>query len=775
VRFLRLLPIVVLALGWQFTAVSASTQNAGTGSAAGASPSDLPEGSTFDPPPENACESKYDRFYEEEPGAYAYWALCESGTPEQIHDYVGEFDLTKAARDFGTGQVTGGFPGPVPDDETAGGVPTATVAIINQGLPVNRIQGTIALWLYADAIPRNSAAVTFSAVHGTSSLAIGLVAGPGQLCVQGGYVNDQAVHFNVKKCGVTPDTWHRVVFTWKSGDLSLWIDGSQSGTGTYNGQLEDKVYYYRLFPGCCDTGSAMRLAKVVVANQAWTPAQIQADIAPVFPTIPAGGVEVTLDRLGTIHRDVLGFADSNQSLADPLSRGAFLKGVAAAGFTSVRYASGYGGITADFANWTGGPPCTNVRGAVGQPARDKSGNTFDEYEADVISKFGLDVVYTINYGTNPPDCNSGGDPTANAKSLVEYADRTKSYHIHRWEIGNELFSAATETDFHPDPNTGASYAQYEPAFYDAIKAIDPGSEVAVPIGLAIYGWQTNFDIPVLNSAKFDAVVWHNYPMIYPITDGNTLYQDRVDANIHRTHGELLKLETELLSHGKSPDAIWVTEWNNEVGGFRWTRQAAGAVTPLFTAVQLAEYMQAGVRIANWWTQGRPNVCSILNYDGRGETAYNWYKCGMAAPIYTGSIAGVSEVTTGLKPGDLLPSGRAFQLLSQSGFVSEGEHMLRTRLDPRATPWLLAYAATHDASCAVLLINRDRDQKHTIPIQMDGKASGKSVQQWTYGRTQYDLTRNGDWSAGPVHATLGAWSGAFQATLPPWSISVLLFH
>jgi len=768
-KFIRLLPITVLALGSQLAALGICGQDA-----SGSSATDLPEGSAFDPPQENACESKYDRFYEEEPGVYAYWALCEGGAPQPIHDYVGEFDLTSAAHEFGTGQVTGGFPGPVPDDETAGGVPTASVAVVNQGLPVNRIQGTIALWLYADASPRNSAAVTLSAVHGASSLHVGLIAGPGQLCVQGGYVNVQAVHFNVSQCAVRPDSWHRVVFTWKSSELSLWIDGSLSGTASYSGELEDKVYYYRLFPGCCDTGSAMRLAKVLVANQAWTETQIQVDIAPVFPSIPAGGVEVTFDKLGTIHRDVLGFADSNQSLADPVSREAFLKGVAAAGFTSVRYAGGYGGITADLGNWTGGAPCTNVRGVAGEPAQAKSGNTLDSYENDVIAQFGLDVVYTINYGTNPPACNAGGDPNSNAGSLVEYANKTHRYPIHRWEIGNEVFSAATETDFHADPNTGASYVQHEPAFYDAIKTVDPTSEVAVPIGLAIYRWQTDFDMPVLEGAKFDAVVWHNYPMTYPVTDGSTLYQDRVDAGIHRTHGELLKLETELLSHGKSPDAIWVTEWNNEVGGFRWTRQTTGAVAPLFAAIQLAEYMQAGVRVANWWTQGRPNVCTMLNYDGRGDTAYNWYKCGMAAPIYTGSVAGVSETKVGLKPGDLLPSGRAFQLLSESGFVSEGEHMLRTRVDPRATPWLLAYAATHGPSRAVLLVNRDRDLVHTLPVCIDGTVSGTSVQQWSYGRAQYDLTRKGDWSAGPTHSAFGAWSGTFNATLPPWSVTVLLF-
>lgn len=774
-RFLSSFQIALCLLACQLGAMRCAAQRNSAPSATNPSSAELPQGSVFEPPPPNACESKYDRFYEDEPGVYAYWAICEAGVPVQIHDYAGEFDLTAAARSFGTGQVTGGLPGPVPDGETAGGITTASVAVINQGLPLNRNQGTVALWLYADPAPRNLAAVTFSAARGTSSIDVGLAAGPGQLCVRGTYIDASSQHSVARRCGIAPDSWHRVVFVWKSGALSLWIDGAEAASASYTGPLEDKVYYYRLFPGCCDTGIAMRLAKVLIANQAWSQSEIQSDLAPVFPAIPNGGVDVSTQRLGTIHRDVLGFADSNQDIADPATLNALLKGLKAGGFTSVRYASGYGGITADLGDWTGGPPCTATPGVVGVPARERSGNTLDAYEAGVVSRLGLDMVYTVNYGTNPPNCNAGGDPDINAGRLVQYADKTRNYGIHRWEIGNEVPSASTETDFHPDPHTGASYLRYEPAFYNAIKAVDPESQIAVPIGLSNYGWQTDFDLPVLESAKYDAVIFHNYPMIYPITDGSTLYQDRVDAHIHRTHGELLKLQTELLSHGRSPDAIWVTEWNGEVGGFHWTRQTPGAAAPLFAAVQLAEYMQAGVRIATWWTQGRPNVCSTLNYDGRGDTAYNWYKCGAAAAVYTGPVDGVGEVHVGLKAGDLLPSARAFQLLSQSGFAAEGEHMLRTYVDQRSTPWLLAYAATHGSSRVVLLINRDRDSPHTVPIQVEGDASGPSVQQWTYGRAQYDLTRNGDWSAAPVHSTFGPWKGTFQATLPPWSVNVVLLQ
>jgi hypothetical protein len=83
---------------------------------------------------------------------------------------------------------------------------------------------------------------------------------------------------------------------------------------------------------------------------------------------------------------------------------------------------------------------------------------------------------------------------------------------------------------------------------------------------------------------------------------------------------LLALQTELLNAKKSPDAIWITEWNGDVGGDRWSRQSMGAAMPIFTTMQLAEYMQAGVRYATWWGQGQSNVCMKYNYDWNGETA-----------------------------------------------------------------------------------------------------------------------------------------------------------
>jgi hypothetical protein len=741
-----------------------------------ATPGVLPSNSSFVPPVPNACQSSYDQFYSTEPGVYAYWALCEQGSPAQIHDYVGTWDLTLQSQAWGNGTVSGGAPGPVPDGETASSVASSSSDITNQGMPLDSHQGTIAIWVSGNALAYPLTPIFLEAVGGKSAVSIGLTTANQQLCFNGTLTNTANSASNIQGCGFTPEQWYRVVFTWSNGSLSLYVDGSMVASGSYAGSLDNAIFYYRLFPGCCGFSSTMTIAKAAVANVAWSASDAAADAAPTLAAVPAGGVYVTNQTLGTIHKNVLGYSDNDADLSNGAKLTALQTAITAGGFTALRYANGYGGITADLEDWQTGDACTAQQGAAAGPGIDQStDNNIDNYMAGVASPLNLATVYTVNYGTNPPYCDAGGAPTVNGADLVTYTNVTHPYGIKYWEIGNEQYSNLTETDFHPNPNTGASYSTYEPAFYNAMKAVDPTIEIAVPVSLADYDWATEFTLPVLANAAYDAIVFHNYPLRDPITDGDTLYPDRVASNLERTHGELLALETALLNQDKDPDSIWVTEWDDEVGGGKWSKQTMGAVVPLFATMELAEYMQAGVQIATWWEQGRTDVCSTLNYDGNGESAYSWWECGDTALAYTGAVTGTAEVQIGLQPGELTPAGRAFQILSESGFVTEGEHMLRTYADPNKAPWLLTYAATHGKSVALILINRDRDNSHVVPVSLAAASSGGTAQQWTYGRAQYDYSQTGNWSVGPVQQTLEPWSGTLQVNLAPWSVNVVIVN
>jgi hypothetical protein len=736
----------------------------------------VPAGAVFTPPPANACQSKYDQFYIAEPGVYAYWALCEGGSSPSIFDYAGRFDLSPASHAWssGPGTIRGAVAGPVPDGETADQVTTGSSFIANQDIPLNTNQGTLALWVNTDSTAFPTAMIYLEGVKGRSSVSVSAVTQSGGECFTGKFVNSSGSSFSTPvACGYVANTWHRVEFTWLGGTMTLYVDGASVSSSVYSGSLENKVFVYRLFPQSGDTRKQMTLAKVSIANQAWSAAQIAADYKPSFILPPRGGVYITTELLGLIHRDVLGFADYNADLSSGSLVSALTSGLSSIGVTALRYANGYGGISADLENWRGGALCTATRGSTTPATNVSTQNNLDNFVPKVSRPLGTSLGFTVNYGTNPPDCNSGGDPVLNGADLVAYANIQKHYGIKYWEIGNELYNGGgSETDFHPNPGDGASYANYETAFYDVMKRQDSTIRIGVPVGGGVYSWLANWTLPAMQAAKYDAVVYHNYPMRDPITDGQTLYPERVTSNMGRIRGNLLALQTELLNVKKSPDAIWITEWNADVGGNRWSRQSMGAVMPMFATMQLAEYMQAGARYATWWAQGMSNVCMKYNYDPNGATAYSWWDCGGLFLTHTGALA--AETRVGLRPGDVTPAARAFQLLSESGFVTEGEHMLRVFSDAQNAPWVSAYAATHGSSYALILINRDRDQAHIVPVTYAGKVSGGSVRQWTYGRAQYDQSRYGDWSATPFTSTQGQWTNPFQATLPAWSVSVFVF-
>jgi Concanavalin A-like lectin/glucanases superfamily len=646
--------------------------------------------------------------------------------------------------------------------------------VANQDIPLNSNEGTLALWANTDGTDHPSPMIYLEAVKGRSSVSVAATAQQGSGCFTGRLSNSTGLSFTTPAaCGYTANTWHRISLTWSSGNATLFIDGTGVSSTAYSGSLDNKVFVYRLFPESGNTGRQMTLAKVSVANRAWSATQVATDYKPVFVVPPKGGLLVTRQLLGEIHRDVLGYADANEDLSSSSAVHALTTGLSSIGVTAIRYANGSAGISADLESWKGGTACTKTKGSKVPAENASTANNLDRFVSEVSRPLGASLGFTVNYGTNPPECESGGDPNSNGSDLVAYANLEKHYGIKYWEIGNELYNGGgSEPDFHAKPGDGASYGDYERTFYDAMKAKDSSILIGIPVADVVYSWIADWTLPAMQGAKYDAVVYHNYPMRDPITDGQTLYPERVASNVGRIRGRLLTLQTELLNARKSPDAIWITEWNGDVGGDRWSRQSMGAAMPIFTTVQLAEYMQAGVRYATWWAQGKSNVCMRYNYDWNGETAYNWWDCGGLFLTYTAPLA--AETSVGLAPGNITPTARAFQLLSESGFVSEGEHMVRVVSDLENAPWLAAYAATHGPSYALILINRDRDKTHGVPVEFAGKSSGRSVRQWTFGRAQYDRSRYGDWTAGPVVSTHGNWTHSFQATLTPWSVNVFVF-
>jgi hypothetical protein len=119
-------------------------------------------------------------------------------------------------------------------------------------------------------------------------------------------------------------------------------------------------------------------------------------------------------------------------------------------------------------------------------------------------------------------------------------------------------------------------------------------------------------------------------------------------------------------------------------------------------------------------------------------------------------------------GTLLPTTRAYQLMAL--VARDGESELSRTLGGSAD-WLRVYAMSHGAGYAAVLFNLDKTSAKPVSVAFDGLRSGHGYAVTTYGKAQYDQSKNNVW-AGPVRTSHGTWSGRVTLSLPAWSMSVL---
>jgi len=85
-----------------------------------------------------------------------------------------------------------------------------------------------------------------------------------------------------------------------------------------------------------------------------------------------------------------------------------------------------------------------------------------------------------------------------------------------------------------------------------MKKKDNSILVGIPVADGVYSWIADWTLPAMQSAKYDAVVYHNYPMRDPITDGQTLYPERVASNVGRVRGRLLTIANRTAERQEEP-------------------------------------------------------------------------------------------------------------------------------------------------------------------------------------------------------------------------------
>jgi hypothetical protein len=472
-------------------------------------------------------------------------------------------------------------------------------------------------------------------------------------------------------------------------------------------------------------------------------------VAPERPSLAsqargaaAASVAVHTTKIAKISRLVLGanmafwFDITQQGVAPPFTT---------AGFTAVRWP---GGSSSDEYHWQTHTLCN---GGYADPH-----STFDNFMSDVALPAHLDVAITLDYGSNAA-CNAGGDP-AEAAAWVDYANNQQHYGVTYWTVGNENYGS-WEYDLHAQPHDSATYAAaVAGGFYPAVKAKDPNAQVGVVVDP---GWKPDWDTNVLNGATYDFVEYHYYAQS-PGQESDAYLLDKAPAAFG-TQLDALQAELTAAGHGATP--IYV----GELGSVYTNpgKQTTSITQALFAGMGLGEMLDRGIARGTWWLGY--GGCSDPSSGGNFSTKlYGWQNFGGYMIFSDGLPESGCPHAPKIPLGTLLPTTRAYQLMAL--VARDGENELSRTLGGSAS-WLRAYAMTHGTGYAAVLFNLDKTSARPVSVSFDGLRSGRGYAVTTYGKAQYDQSKNNVW-AGPVHASHGAWNGHVTLTLPAWSMNVL---
>jgi len=409
-----------------------------------------------------------------------------------------------------------------------------------------------------------------------------------------------------------------------------------------------------------------------------------------------------------------------------------------------------GGSIADGFHWQTLSMCSQMGGTM------SANSTFDNLMSQVLDPNGMEAAVTVNYGSNAA-CTGGGDP-AEAAAWVSQA-KSKGYNVHHWTVGNEVYGG-WEFDLHAKPHDAPTYAAAVGGgngYYQQMKSADSTAQV----GVVVEPLWNNWDSTVLSQAKYDFVELHWYAQQAGQESDNYLLTQATTE----LRSELAKVRAELASAGKANTPIMIGEFNsvNESPG----KQTLSIVNALFMGMTYGEFLNNNVGLATAWF-GYGGTCN--NGNNNSSSLYGWQNFGGYDQVSVGSYwwqncGGSTTIPTGT----MLPSGYAQYLVSQ--FAAPGGNMLSVNVGSALTN-VRAYAASNGSGYSVMMFNLSQTASTAVTIGVsNASTSAFNVTTITYGKAQYDDSKNSVWS-GPVTQSLGSVNGTASVTLPPWSMTVL---
>jgi hypothetical protein len=196
-------------------------------------------------------------------------------------------------------------------------------------------------------------------------------------------------------------------------------------------------------------------------------------------------------------------------------------------------------------------------------------------------------------------------------------------------------------------------------------------------------------------------------------------------------------------------------------------QSLSIVNALYTGMAFGELLNAGVQMSTWFMPTGGGCFS----GNMSASLYGWQNVGSYDQVSDGWPASYGcGASMSVPAGTILPSGYAEKLAA--GFATPGDNMLAVTVNTSVTN-VKAYAASQGSGYALMLFNLDQTATTTVTLGVtNASKSSFTAGTMTYGKTQYDDSKNNVWTA-PLSASLGTvTNGSASVTLPPWSMTVV---
>jgi hypothetical protein len=369
------------------------------------------------------------------------------------------------------------------------------------------------------------------------------------------------------------------------------------------------------------------------------------------------------------------------------------------------------------------------------------GTDFDTFMASV-RRVGAQPMIIANYGTGTAQ---------EAADWVRYANVTKGYGAKYWTIGNENYGnghygSAWEADDHADKSP-AAYADEVVAYARAMKAVDPTIRIGAvlttpgnwPDGIVGAGDTDTWNRTVLTraGAAIDFVDVHWYPGGGSAAEALTKPAQISDATY------LLRKQIDQYAGGAGRIGISLTETNAGVG--QDTQPGA-----LFLADVYSGLLENGVFTVHWWNvhNGIGTVSTVA-----GQTDYGDFGMLSSGNCTSGNAVCEPPLNTPFAP---------YHALSLMGsFARPGDQLVQAGTD---NPLVSAHASRRaDGDLAVLLVNKDPDNAHTVALGYHGWTPSAAV----------PVVRSYLNGAAAISAAAGGTAGG--QTLPPYSLTLVTMH